>query len=768
MGSWKLPVGLVTALGLIIGYRTGPVAPLELGFGLGTIVILVVLAVSRIRRGHFPLAPLIPLMLGFVTGSSRAPEVSPSLPTVESTWIAGRIQGWDARQRGVRIRLEAVQLGSLRLTPSRPVVVFADTSWGRTPRSGWIALEGKVLSNRGVTTPGSWSPADRAATVLARRGSRPVWGPGKAPVFCRWRAGIRSRLGEEFSGFPRRFAVAIMLGDSGVLSADERSVFRRTGTSHLTAVSGLHVGLVAMLAGLVLGGAPRTVRWAGVILCAWCYAGLAGWAASALRAATLVAGVTLGAVLHRPRPGYHWLSLAVVWLLWAGPDLAGSVSFQLSVAAVTGILLFIEVFGLNTAQGIRWISPAVISLGAQWGTLPVAVGVFGMLSPLSLIPNLVAVPIAALFLPAVLGSLAAGSVPVISETLQAAASALALLLWWFLSEASERLPFWQMLPAPPGISLPILFGVSVLWFASPSSLRASRRFRGLVILGMAMTAGLCFLPRPGPPGPWFAFLDVGQGDAAVCRLSDGTVWVIDVGDIHGSVDAARLFILPFLRRQRIRSVDGLILSHRHRDHVGGLATLLETVPVRRVFDAGHGGIRGTPGWVDSVLAHHGQTACLVASGDTLHAAGAITIVALHPGRSDPFQDHVHRNLNNASLVVRLQDGNMSILFAGDAEREAEEMLLREPHLLRSRVLKVGHHGSRTSSSMAFLEAVCPELAVISCGEGNRFSHPAGETLAALDSLGIPFHRSDRDGSTLVSLRDGELRIRIHPPRWRCP
>jgi competence protein ComEC len=127
-----------------------------------------------------------------------------------------------------------------------------------------------------------------------------------------------------------------------------------------------------------------------------------------------------------------------------------------------------------------------------------------------------------------------------------------------------------------------------------------------------------------------------------------------------------------------------------------------------------------------------------------------------------------RNLNDASLVVRLQDGNMSILFAGDAELEAEEALLREPHLLRSRILKVGHHGSRTSSSMAFLKAVRPELAVISCGEGNRFSHPAGETLVALDSLGISVYRSDRDGSTLVSILGGELRIGRHPPRAVIP
>jgi competence protein ComEC len=343
-----------------------------------------------------------------------------------------------------------------------------------------------------------------------------------------------------------------------------------------------------------------------------------------------------------------------------------------------------------------------------------------------------------------------------------------LFLWWFLDQAAERLPFWELLPSPPAISLPLLFGLSALWFASPSSFKASPRFRSLIIMGVLMIAGLCFLPRAGPPGPWFAFLDVGQGDAAVCRLSDGTVWIIDAGDDRGPADAAYLSILPFLRRQRIRRVDGLILSHRHRDHVGGLATLLETVPVRQVFDAGHGGIRGTPGWVDSVLAEHGQVACLVASGDTLHASGEVTIVALHPGRSDPLQDHSKRNLNDASLVVRLQDGSMSILFVGDAEQEAEESLLRERHLLRSRVLKVGHHGSRTSSSMAFLEAVSPEFAVISCGEGNRFSHPAGKTLASLDSLGIAVHRTDRDGSTLVSIGGGELRIEIHPPRPVIP
>jgi competence protein ComEC len=265
-----------------------------------------------------------------------------------------------------------------------------------------------------------------------------------------------------------------------------------------------------------------------------------------------------------------------------------------------------------------------------------------------------------------------------------------------------------------------------------------------------------------------AFLDVGQGDAAVLRLRDGSVWVVDVGDDRGPGDAARKALVPFLRTRRIRRVDGLILSHRHRDHVGALASFLEAVPVRRVFDAGVGPAQGTSAVVDSLLETHRLWPCLVAAGDTLYAEKGSILIALHPRRGPNSPESYHENLNDASLVVRVEDGAFSLLFAGDIEAAAEAACAENGADIRSTLLKAPHHGSGTSSTEAFLTAVQPSWAVVSVGEHNRFGHPDSLVLGRYRQRGIRVFRTDKDGTVLVRWGKGPPRIRTHPPRPRLP
>jgi competence protein ComEC len=273
----------------------------------------------------------------------------------------------------------------------------------------------------------------------------------------------------------------------------------------------------------------------------------------------------------------------------------------------------------------------------------------------------------------------------------------------------------------------------------------------------------CFLPGSTTPGPWIAFLDVGQGDAAVMHLSDATTWVIDIGDDRGPGDAARNAVLPFLREQRIRRVKGLVISHRHRDHAGALASFLEGMRVEEVYDGGYGSSRGTSGVVDSTLAAHRLWPCLIARGDTLHAGDDLTLVAVHPARGNPVDPPPGNNLNEASVVIRLDDRGLTVLLAGDAEHLAETACLDQEEPLRARLLKVGHHGSSTSSSVSFLEAVQPEWGIISCGVHNRFGHPAPVTLTRLGQRGVRIARTDRDGTVMFFLGDDGLRVKRHPP-----
>jgi competence protein ComEC len=244
------------------------------------------------------------------------------------------------------------------------------------------------------------------------------------------------------------------------------------------------------------------------------------------------------------------------------------------------------------------------------------------------------------------------------------------------------------------------------------------------------------------------------------------VWVVDVGDDRGPGDAARRALVPFLRTRRIRVVDGLILSHRHRDHAGALASFLETVRVRRVFDAGVGPPRGTPAVVDSLLEAHRLWPCLVAAGDTLHAVDGSILTVLYPRRGLEGQEAYHGNLNDVSLVVRAEDSGFAILFAGDVEAAAEAACAENGSNLGSTLLKAPHHGSSTSSTEEFLNAVRPSWAVLSVGEHNRFGHPDSLLLERYRDRGIRVFRTDRDGTVLVRWGKGPPEVRTYPPRRR--
>ncbi len=765
MSACRVPPGLGTTVGLVVGLDRLANTPATVLLPFGAAGLLLLILSRRLGRRPGAAAGLAAvILLAAAAGGLRAPsEDGPPPAPCDDALLVGRILDWEARPFGVTARIGLVRAGRVSYPEELPVRLLAPPGWAATPQSAWIALRGSLRPDRGPTNPGAWSDRRARGTVRPSPMTRAVWGPGPPPRLFRWRAGMARRARDLWPGFAGRFAVGVLLGRSSALEPAEREVFRRTGTSHLVAVSGLHVGLLASLALLALGSAPRGPRLAGVAAAVWGYAALAGWSPSAVRAATLVSLHGAGGMLHRPRSSLGWLSLALPWLLWVDPVLLGSVSFRLSVGAVGGILFFLELARPPASRSGRLLSAGAVCLGAQWGTLPTALATFGTVSPLALGPNLLAVPLTGLFLPAVLLALAASGLPVLGPLLRDAALGLGTAVGEILARGADLLPFlggWSVPRTGALAAFPILL---FLWFALPEARRRRRPWRLAAAAAAGTAVVLCLLPQSVPPGPWVAFLDVGQADASVFRLSDGTVWVVDTGDDRGPGDAARNAILPFLRAMHIREVDGLVLTHRHQDHVGALGPLLEGVSVRRVFGAGHGPSSGTAAGVDSILAAHARWLCLVAAGDTLHDGQALVTV-LHPPRPDGGDPLPTSHLNDSSVITRVVDGPLSVLFAGDAETGAEEVALGAQRNLAVRILQVGHHGSATSSSESFIRAAAPEWAVVSVGRDNRYGHPDPGTLDRLRALGARIHRTDEEGALLLrpGPSDGWI-VRTFPP-----
>jgi competence protein ComEC len=255
------------------------------------------------------------------------------------------------------------------------------------------------------------------------------------------------------------------------------------------------------------------------------------------------------------------------------------------------------------------------------------------------------------------------------------------------------------------------------------------------------------------------FLDVGQGDAAIVDLPDGSAMVIDGGGLVGSpTDVGARVLAPALRARRRRDVSIVVLSHPHPDHFGGLATGLSAMRVGALWDTGQGEREGTSGAYAGLLASMRTRGAAVRRPASLcgeHVIGGARAEVLAPCPA-PKAD---RGANDNSFVVRIAYGGRAILFVGDAEHEEEEELLALGARLRADVLKVGHHGSRTSSSPAFLAAVAPTEAIVSTGVRNRFGHPHPTTMTALARAGPRIWRTDRDGAVTVTTDGASLDVR---------
>ena len=634
-------------------------------------------------------------------------------------------------------------------------------------------------------------------------------------------AAVRARIGAfidaNLSGEERAEMRALVIGDRGGIGEALRQRFALTGLAHMLVISGLHLGFVAAAAfslvrllmmffpGLTARGYANKAAALAAALAASLYAAIAMPHVSTARALVMVLAYALAVIADRARALLASLALAAIVICLALPGSTADIGFQLSFAAVLVIVLGMRRFaawwrrriGIHDAAGRKpgtkhtpqWLPRAgtaiaayvAVSFWALMGVAPLTAYHFNQFSAVGVIANSVVVPIMAIG--GVICGLTACAIGMIAPALGAP---LLIVAGWSLAAGTYLAGWFVRWPAayfriftPTPLEIAIVYGFLLLWLTRPiervspfalpqSSARSTGRWRvacvAVLAVMLAADAGWWTHDRWFAPGLRVTFLSVGEGDAAVVRFAGGRVMLIDAGGAWpGGFDFGERIVARYLWGEKIMRVDYLVVSHPDLDHFGGMAFVARNFSPREF-------------WVTSAVKPEAMYTALLAevaaekislrvvdSSMRPLLVGGATVRCLGPAPAESGT-----NDNNLSMVLRIAPSGaraQSVLFTGDIEAVGERALLaREPAaLLAATVLKAPHHGSRTSSSSAFIAAVRPQVAILSLGYRNRFGFPAAEVVDRYIEAGVRVFRTDRSGAVSVDLSDGPADRSAEPP-----
>jgi competence protein ComEC len=543
---------------------------------------------------------------------------------------------------------------------------------------------------------------------------------------------------------------ALVLGRRDGIDRTLQDRFAQSGLVHLLSISGFHVGVITAWIFLICRSL-RIARPRALVLAAGVsvgYVAFLGWPAPAARAAALAVLLALSRLRQRRVEPNALLSATCLCVLlldpWSIVDLGG----WLSASALWGATTFTRWTDRSLGTWLGWRTLAS-SVGATLATAPLTAAVLGTVAMVGILLNFAAIPLAALAIPGVFASLLLYPIwPWLAGAL-AGGAGLGLHLLELLATVGAELPYGHLVTtaelraAAPWLAVLL---ISLWAMGKRNTLAEATRRWGwgcVALLGVSLLRG--WTPGSADGGGGFAlhFLDVGQGDGAVLRTPAGRWILIDAGPISDAGDAGRRVVVPFLARHGARQLALAFVSHAHADHLGGVPSVLQRF---------HAGVVIEPGEQVPDPLYYRFLEQLSAEAIPWHTGrrgehfrlDSLDFTILHP---DPNWTGWGEDLNEDSLVLLIEYHDFEVVFAGDAGFPAEQEM--RSRIRRVDLLKIGHHGSRGSTSNEWLDSLRPESAIISVGH-NNYGHPAPETLSRLRQHGVAVWRTDQDGTVNVT------------------
>ena len=602
----------------------------------------------------------------------------------------------------------------------------------------WLLAEG--VRATGSVRPGTQTHLD--AFVL-----RP------SAMIARLRGMLRQRILQALPDQPYRgVIVALVVGDQRAIDQADWNIFNRTGIGHLISISGLHITMIAALAAALLHGLWRhsfftrlslplflpaqKVAVAAGVIAALIYVALAGFGIPAQRTLVMLIVVAVALWSGRIASVSQILAIAIVAVIALDPWAVMWPGFWLSFIAIACIL-FASTGRTGNLPAQRWQglkAAAKTQYAVTLGLLPISMLLFAQVSLVSPLANAIAIPLVSFLVTplSLLGSVAPA--PLSYWMLQAAHGLMALLAQWLEWMSGFSYAVWQA-PRPDALAFTLALG-GTIWLLAPRGW--PWRWLGL----LAWLPLILATPAAPPKGLWITAFDIGQGNAVLIETATHRL-LYDTGPSYsGNSDSASRVLLPYLRARGIARLDAMVISHSDADHSGGALSLLSGVNI---------------GWVSSSLPVSHQ---IVERAPNHHACAAgqswswdgVQFEMLQP-TADSYAIASLRP-NARSCTLKISYGGKSVLLAGDIESAQERALLeRMPQRLKADVLLAPHHGSGTSSTLPFLQAVAPEIALFQVGYRNRYRHPKSEVFARYQALGIRRLRTDESGALFIEMHD---------------
>jgi competence protein ComEC len=570
---------------------------------------------------------------------------------------------------------------------------------------------------------------------------------------------------------------AIIPGLKRGIDPEMRDNFSSTGLAHLLSISGTHFGLLAfflfkmvritvrllplkILNRLTLYVTPSQISILLTMPVLLLYAGISGTSTPTIRSLIMISIFMIALFIGRRDQWLNSLSIAAIIILLWNPSALFEVSFLLSFIAVLSIGLVLErvntiyeeIEGVRERMLRRLKTAFLITLSAVFGTAPFVILFFKQFPLISPITNLLITPLVC-FIILPLGFFSGFTALFLDITSLPLNHLIDLITGFIINLVNlfSDIPYASIHLHNPSFLLIVVYYLSM-------ALIITRKGWGRFLPVCAVIVLFLLRPYIHNYDMKIAFLDVGQGDSSVIELPDRKVMLIDGGS-EGN-NAGRRVVAPYLWAKGIRDIDILVLSHPHYDHYGGLLYILDNMDVKEV-------------WLNGRYADGSETFFqklgkkkipyrILKRGDSFETDD-YRVIVLHPyngfyadSERGSFSDE-----NSDSLVLKIVRNNLSILFTGDIESEAEENIIHLDGWLKSDIIKVPHHGGRTSSIEDFIMAVDPDVAVISAGRYNSFGHPHSETIGRYKQKGVRLYRTDRDGAVIALINDNGYIIKTY-------